>query len=132
MLRDFIDQRLAFDTVAPGVLGTNRKGATLVAMLDYDTASRFSDIAVKHIQVRNTYPQIPAHAGNYKYGKFTYPDGTVEYLGEPWIVAASIKAVQVRKLVFTIEEDVTEDTESKARAAWLSNGISKFTVETIS
>ncbi len=132
MLRDFIDQRLAFDTVAPGVLGTNRKGATLVAMLDFDTASKFSDIMVKHIQVRNAAPQIPAQAGNYKYGKFVFADGSVEYLGEPWIVLSSVKAIQVRKLVFTIEEDVTEDTESKARAAWLSNGISKFNVDIIS
>lgn len=129
MLSSFIDQRLTFDTVAPAILGTNRKGGVLVAMLDYDTASKFSDIAVKHAQVRNVFPQLPAQAGNYKYGKFVFPDGSVEYLGEPWIVASSIKAVVIRKLVFTIEEDVTEDTESKARAAWLANGITKFTVD---
>lgn len=131
MLSSYIDQRLAFDTVAPAILGTNRKGGTLVAMLDYDTASKFSDIAVKHVQIRNVFPQLPAQAGSYKYGKFIFPDGSVEYLGEPWIVASSIKAIVIRKLIFTIEEEVTEDTETKARQAWLANGISKFSVEVV-
>jgi hypothetical protein len=46
-------------------------------------------------------------------------------------VASTIKAVITRKLIFTIDQDVTEDTERKAREAWLANGISGFKVETV-
>lgn len=131
MLSNYINQKLAFDTVAPGILGTNRKGGTLVAMLDYSTAALFGDVQAKHAQIRNVFPQLPAMAGSYMYGKFTFADGTVEVIGEPWIVASTIKAVVTRKLIFTIDEDVTNETEAKARAAWLANGISGFKVETV-
>jgi hypothetical protein len=131
MLSNYINQKLSFDTVAPGILGTNRKGGQLVAMLDYSTAALFGDVSVKHSQIRNVFPQLPAQAGSYLYGKFIFADGTVEVLGEPWIVASTIKAVITRKLIFTIDQDVTEDTERKAREAWLANGISGFKVETV-
>lgn len=131
MLSNYINQKLSFDTVAPGILGTNRKGGTLVAMLDYSTAALFGDVSVKHAQIRNVYPQLPAQAGSYLYGKFLFADGTTEVIGEPWIVASTIKAVIVRKLIFTIDENVTNDTELKAREAWLANGISEFKVEVV-
>lgn len=130
-LNAYINQKLSFDTVAPGILGTNRKGIRLVAVLDLSTAMLFADVQVKHAQVRNVDNTLPANAGNYMYGKFVAADGTIEIIGEPWIVASSIKAVLTRKLVFTIEENVTEDTESTARNAWVRNGIDKFTVDII-
>lgn len=131
MLSSYINQRLSFDTVAPGILGTNRSNGTLVAMLDFSTAMLFRDVDVKHSQIRNVFPDLPAQAGSYMYGKFVFSDGSIEVIGEPWIVASSIKSVIVRKLIFTIDEEVTEGTESKARAAWLANGISKFKVEVV-
>lgn len=129
MLNSYLNQRLSFDMVAPGVTGASRSGGILVAMLDLTTANYFGDMQVKHNQIRNVVPSLPQNAGNYMYGKFRFADGTEEVLGEAWIVASSIKAVQVKKLTFTIDEDVTEETEGKARAAWLANGISKFKVD---
>jgi hypothetical protein len=131
MLSSYINQRLSFDLVAPGILGTNRKNGQLVAMLDFTTAQMFRDVDVKHTQVRNVFPALPAQAGAYMYGKFVFSDGSVEVIGEPWIVASSIKAVVIRKLIFTISEDVTENTETLARAALAANGITKFDVEVI-
>jgi hypothetical protein len=103
----------------------------LLSILDRDTASLFRDVVAVHAQVKNFIPDLPSTSSNYMYGKFQAPDGTIEILGEPWIVASSIQAVQTRKLVFTIEEDVTEDTERLARQAWAQNGITKFSVEQI-
>lgn len=131
MLSSYINQKLSFDTVAPGILGTNRTGGTLVAMLDFSTAMMFRPVDVKHSQIRNVYPQLPAQAGAYMYGKFVFADGSFEVIGEPWIVASSIRGVITRKLIFTIDEDVTEDTERKAREAWAANGIGKFKVEVV-
>lgn len=128
MLNDYLNQRLSFDTAAPGIIGSSRQGARLVAMLDYETASRFTDVQAKHHQIKNVVSTLPSQAGAYMYGKFLYPDGTTEILGEPWIVASSIQAVVVRKLTFVIDENVTEETEAMARAAWTQNGITAFKV----
>jgi hypothetical protein len=130
-LSSFIGQKLSFDTVAPGILGATRTGARLAAMLDLDTVKNFSDVQAKHAQVRNVDNSLPVNAGSYMYGKFIYADGSVEYIGEPWIKASSIKAVVTRKLIFTIDENVTDETETLARAAWAQNGITAFKVEVV-
>jgi hypothetical protein len=129
MLSEYLNQRLSFDTAAPGILGSSRSGARLVAVLDYSTASAFADVQAKHAQVKNVVPDIPAQAGKYLYGKFTYPDGSSEILGEPWIVASSIRAVVTRTLLITIDQNVTEETEALARAALTQNGITGFTID---
>lgn len=130
MLSDYLNQRLSFDTAAPGILGSSRQGATLVGMLDYSTANLFGDMRAKHTAVKPNIPNLPDNPSGYMYGKFRYADGTEEVLGEPWIVAASIKAVVVRKITIEITENVTEATEATVRAALTQNGIQSFKLTT--
>lgn len=130
MLSDYLNQRLSFDTAAPGVLGSARNGATLVAMLDFGTASLFGDMRAKHTAVKTAIAGLPDSPTSYMYAKFRYADGTEEVLGEPWIVANSIKAVVIRKILIEISENVTENTEALVRAALTQNGIQTFKLTT--
>lgn len=130
-LNQYVKQRLTFDTVAPGILGANRTNALLVSVLDAETVANFIDIQAKHAQVRNASDTVPKLASSYMYGKFQFADGSVEYIGEPWIVASTIRAVTAQKLIVTLDEDVTVDTEAQVRAALTRNGITKFKIDTI-
>ena len=130
-LNQYVKQRLTFDTVAPGILGANRSNALLVSVLDAETVANFMDIQAKHAQVRNAAASVPKLASSYMYGKFQYADGTVEYIGEPWIVTSTIRAVVAQKLIVTFDEGVTIDTETKVREALTRNGLTKFKMETI-
>lgn len=130
MLSQYTKQKLSFDMAAPSVLGASRSGAILMEMLTSETATFYRDVAAMHARVKQVIPDLPALASSYDYGRFKFADGSIEILGEPWIVASSIRAVNTTKLIITVDENVTADTEASVRLALKSNNI-KFKLERI-
>lgn len=129
-IADYNGSTVRFNTLAPGVLGAGRENATVVAILDLETAAVLADVRSKHVQVRNYIQSLPQSAGAYSYVKIRYGNGETEILGVPWIDDESIEVITSRRLFVTVS-DVSESTEQLVRQALLQNGISNFTIETI-
>lgn len=115
---------VSFDTYAVAVLGTEYKDCTVVCHLDADTVRALGkDPAAQHA---NIYPSLPAGVPNdytaYYYVKLKMLNGTLTYLGLPWIRKETIKSRQVRRAVYTFEdigtEDIAEINEQLAAAGY--------------
>lgn len=128
-IADYRNSVVNFDTLAPGVLGANRKNIEVVAVLDLDTAMLLSDVRARHAQVKIHVPDLPESAKDYDYVKLRYSNGDIEVLGVPWIKNSSIEVVSSRKMIITID-NLTDGTEELARKALLQNGIN-FSVEIV-
>lgn len=127
MITEYIGKTVRFNTTAPNVLGANRDNATVVAILDLDTAAMLSDVRAKHTQVRSYVPSLPQSAATYSFVKLLYGNGNIEILGVPWIDNTSIEVITDRRLVITIG-NISDTTEQLARQALLQNGISDFKI----
>lgn len=118
---------VTFDTYAPAILGTEYNECVVLAHLDADTVRMLgNDPAAKHANVYPTLPpgQTPNDYTSYLYVKLRMLNGTLEYLGIPWIRQETINARQVQCAVITVEdvgpEDVQEIIEQLSAAGYKS------------
>lgn len=121
----------SFNVYPSAILGTGFKNATLQAILDYDSALAFSDLAALHIDV---YPSLPAGTPNrpqdFDYLLLRMDNGASTVIGVPWIIEESIEVVQSLKINALIEDVSSADLE-RVRACLSQNGFDKITLELI-
>ena len=102
---------VTFDTYAPAVLGTEYKDCRVMSHLDADTVRMLgNDPAARHANIYPSLPQgqTPNDYTAYYYVKLMMINGSVEYLGIPWIRKETIKTRQISTAVLTFE-DVGQD-----------------------
>jgi hypothetical protein len=80
-----------FNTLAPAILGSNFENVILKAIMDYDTAMNFSNVALTN---KTIYPLLPTGTPSdptqYQYYKFLTSIGTSIILASPWIDNTSV------------------------------------------
>lgn len=132
MLSQYVKKRLSFNMAAPGILGSFRKSALLIEVVSRSTAIKLGrDVVAMHARLKSSIPNLPNNSDDYMYGRFSFPDGSEEIIGDAWIVADSVKVTETRKLVITVDQDVDETTEATIRAALSKNGIKVSKIDSI-
>lgn len=118
---------VSFDTYAPAVLGTVYRDCTVVSHLDADTVAALGrDPHVMHVAIYPTLPpgETPNDYKAYLYVKIRLLNGSIDYVGIPWIRKETIKARQVKRAVITVEDvgpdDVREIIEQLSAAGYKS------------
>lgn len=118
-----------FTTVAPSLLGSPIRKATLVGILSYDEAVKNYDITTLY---RNILPVLPTgtpnNAKSTTYYKFkTEASGDI-VLAEEWIEAGSIE--EVGSISFTVRiRNADLDKITAVRNALIAVGVHDFNIE---
>ncbi len=101
------------------------------AILDYDTAMGFVDLAALHI---NVFPSLPAgtpnRAQDFDYLLLRTAGGDTTVVGVPWIIEESVTLVESLKIVATIE-DVSSGDLDRVRICLLQNGFDKISLQLV-
>lgn len=117
-----IRQVYDFDMYAPAVLGASYKGATVLAIMDRETAAKEIDPMAVHVSV---YPYLPAGTPNdpsaYDYIKIKTTAGITTILGIPWIKADTVTTVESRTITAKITGVAAGDLP-RVRNALIQNG----------
>ena len=81
----------SFNSLAPAILGANFQNVTLKAIMDYDTAMKFSNIALTNKTILPILPAgTPIDPAVYQFLRFQTTIGTIIILAYPWIDITSI------------------------------------------
>lgn len=117
-----------FDVYAPNILGNSFKGATILAIMDAESALKESDVISKHAAI---YSYLPAGTPNswssYDYVKIKTKTNEISIIGMPWIVQNTIELVESRTAIVTIA-GVTGSDASRIRNALISNGFNNIQI----
>lgn len=117
-----------FQTLAPGILGTSIKNATLTGILDYETARKYDEIDIKY---RNIYPLLPSGTPDQVelciYYKFKAENGTVVIVADQWIDVGSIELISNIEIVVTVTDISLQDI-NRIRDALLALNITTFNI----
>lgn len=118
---------VSFDTYAPAVLGTIYRDCTVMSHLDAETVRELGrDPHAKHVAIYPTLPagETPNDYKAYLYVKLKLLNGTIDYIGIPWVRKETIKSRQVKRAVITVEDvgpdDVREIIEQLSAAGYKS------------
>lgn len=88
---------VSFSVYPVSKLGDIYKSVKVLAIVDYDTARQFTDVAAIAVDV---YPLLPAGTSkqytDYKYMKVQHTNGSISYIALEWINQSTL----------TIDEDV--------------------------
>ena len=83
---------VCFDVYPVGHLGDIYKNVEILAILDYDTAKQFRDIAATAVAVYPTLPQgTPKDYTKYKYLKLKHSDGAISVVALDWVNSSTVK-----------------------------------------
>jgi hypothetical protein len=104
---DSLDKTISFESVA----GEKFNNLKFTEIFSASTVMSFKfDAPAKHTQY---FPYLtdgtPDSYTAYKYAKFLYPDGTVLYMGMPWVRADSIVENDSPTRIITLPPTVTND-----------------------
>ena len=81
----------SFNSLAPAILGANFQNVTLKAIMDYDTAMKFSNIALTNKTILPILPAgTPADPTAYQFLRFQTTIGSTIILAYPWIDITSV------------------------------------------
>lgn len=123
-----IRQVYNFDMYAPAILSTGYKGATVLAVMDYETAAREADIRSIHV---NVFPFLPDGTPNdfraYDYIKIKTTAGNTVVLGLAWIKADTVTSVESRTITARITGVGAADVP-RVRNALIQNGFTAIDV----
>lgn len=118
----------SFDVYPVALLQQSFLHASVVAILDPETAAREIDIQAFHAQI---YPTLPAGTPNdatgYDYIKFKMTSGETIILGLPWINAATIQQIQAVTIDVSISNVFAADADT-IRNALIQNGFNSFSL----
>jgi len=99
-----------FLTLAPAILGTQFNNATLLSIMNHDTAMKFANIDQ---QAQIVYPALPAGTPNnpqsYVYLLFQTSAGTNVVLANVWINESSITVATTATITVTVTKVTTAD-----------------------
>lgn len=111
-----------FDMFNPALLGTSYKGATVLGIMDFESAMREADVQSTHI---NTYSYLPPGTPNdprqYDYVRIKTTTGQILVLGMAWIKGETVTVVDSRIITVKIF-NVTAGDLPKVRDALVQNG----------
>jgi hypothetical protein len=117
--------------VYPGpIIGEQFTNATVLSVMDFQTATRFADIKALH---ENVFPYLPEGSPNrpedFDYLLISVGENTT-VLGVPWIIAESVEERDSMKMSVTIE-DVTAQDIMRVRECLSQNGYNKISLKLI-
>lgn len=116
----------SFDVYPSALLGTAFKNVTVQAILDYDTALGFVDLAALHVSV---FPYLPAGTPNrpqdFDYLLLKTDAGDTTVIGVPWIIDETVQVVESLTITAIIEDVSTADLD-RIRICLSQNGYDKI------
>ncbi len=86
---NFLGTFVSFTVYPSSILGSSYQNVKLLAILDYQTAMSFMDVASMHANVYPLIPQADQPANDftsYSYLKIQFASGQIGIIGIPWIV----------------------------------------------
>jgi hypothetical protein len=126
-----LGQVLSFDTYAAQVLGNNFQGATVLGLLDPQSANQVIDIVGSHANVYPILQQagivLPNDPTQYNYVKLRTQSGKITALGMPWINESTITATTSQVITATISCVTSTDVQG-VQNALISNGYTSINV----
>lgn len=118
----------SFEVWPNNILGNDFKNVRVLAILDRDSANQLISTQSMHV---NVYPYLPAgtpnNPGQYNYIKIQTASGAVTCLGLPWIKESSIRVVEYKKMLITLDGITMEDVV-RAQNALIKNGFPNPTI----
>ena len=100
----------SFNSLAAAILGAEFVNVKLVAILDYDTAMQFSNVALMNKQILPLLPVgTPADPTAYTYLKFKTPVGTNIILAYNWIDTSTITITAGTTITVVVNNASTAD-----------------------
>jgi len=117
-----------FSQYADAIIGSGYTGATVQAILDWETAQAYINPATVHAAV---YPSLPAGTPNdyraYPYLKIKTASGQTTAVGFPWIKDSSYVVQQAAKLTIVVDS-VSPQDQNNIRAALSALGFINATI----
>lgn len=86
---NFLGTYVTFTVYPSSILGSNYQNVKLLAILDYQTAMSYADVASMHANVFPLIPQAEQPLNDftsYSYLKIEFSSGQIGIIGIPWIV----------------------------------------------
>jgi hypothetical protein len=120
----------AYDLALLGAstLGSGYRQATLVGILDYNSAISLGDVASTHASVLGSLAiGTPSDPSKLLYLKFRTSTGDIVVLAQDWLAGAPTDAT-VTSVVVTIDNVATSDIE-RIRNMLTANGFTSFSIE---
>jgi hypothetical protein len=123
--------RYNFNTLAPAILGATFTNAKVLALLNYDTATMFGNIAATAVAV---YPLLPAGTPSdptaYQYVIIETENKSKVVLALNWIDTNSIVSVESVNANFKIS-NITLDDINKITTSLVAMGYTQITTSTM-
>lgn len=114
---------VSFEVYPSAILGTGFKRMKVMGILDADSARGWIDPESMHANVYSQLPDgTPDAFDEYYYLKIKGPDGQINCVGLPWIIASSIEVHATNTVKLTIENVSQSDIE-RLRKALAANGL---------
>lgn len=124
-----IKQSYSFEVYPAALLGNGFQNVTVMAIMDFESASKEFDAQARHVQV---YPSLPAgstpnNPAEYLFVKLRLANGTTTILGLPWIKQATIAQISSSTITVKIAGASVTDLPL-VRAALVQNGFKNIQV----
>lgn len=117
-----LKQTYSFQVHPAALLGNGFQNATVMAILDQESANQLIDTQAMHVQVYPTLPEgTPNNPAEYNYVKLRLANGTTTVLGIPWIKENTL-VKQTSSVIKATIAGVTAADLPRVRAALLQNG----------
>lgn len=117
-----------FSQYSPSVIGTGYKGATVLAILDWESAQAYINPATIHASI---YSSLPAGTPNdyqaYPYLKIRTASGNVTAVGFPWIQDSTYQVQTAAKLTIVVDS-VSPADQNNIKAALAALGFINATI----
>lgn len=119
-----------FTLKAGTILGYGDKSATVLALLDFDSANAIEDVTPIHAQI---YPQlgagVPRNAGELTYVKIRTATGQVRVLAMDWIAAQPVRVVATTVKVIVTNINLSQIPQ--LRQHLLQGGFTKIDISVV-
>lgn len=125
-----IYKRYSFEIYPTAVIGTSYRNVKYLGTIDASGVTGF-DPEIQHSIVYPFLPSAPERFDSYLYHRFQLDSGEVVFVGDPWIKASTVKALDNVKIIVTYESGVNADDEKKIRQMNLNNAFTDFKIELI-
>lgn len=123
-----IRQVYSFEVYPVAILGNNYRNATVVAVMDRETANKEIDTQALHVSL---YPYLPPGTPNdpngYDYVKIKMPSGETTVLGIAWIKPETVQLVESRVVTVKIA-NVSASDIVRIKNALVQNGFTSINV----
>lgn len=125
-----IYKRYTFELHPASVIGTNFRNVKYLGTVDATGVTTF-DPEIQHSIVFPLIPDAPKRYDSYLYHRFELENGTVAFVGDPWIKESTLKTLDNVKIIVTYDVGINADDEKKIRLMNQNNGYDKAKIELI-